>query len=188
MVRFVVDADGRLLPDVLARAPGRGFWIGAERAKLELARTRSLFAKQARRRVEVSADIADQVERLIAGRCLDLMGLARRAGYVVVGFDKVAAALRESGDGLLVTASDAAADGRGKLFGLARERSRLSAFTRIELGACLGRPEVVHMFVRAGDLADQLIVEAKRLSGFRQIELATGALGALDREGMSQQK
>ena len=185
MVRFVIDPDGELLPDILARAPGRGFWIGANRNRLDLARRKSLFARQARRKVRVAENIADQVEDQLLRRCLDLIGLAKRAGEVVAGYDKVATALRSQNEGILLTANDAADDGREKLFGLARNCTRLSAFSRAELGTSLGRTDLVHAFVQESRLAHQLIVDAKRLSGFRQVELCTGAL---DREGMSQDK
>src|SRR5579875_2968914 len=35
LVRLALAPDGRVLPDVRAKAPGRGAWIGATRAELE---------------------------------------------------------------------------------------------------------------------------------------------------------
>src|SRR3546814_9958370 len=76
---------------------------------------RNLFAKAAKRQVRVPEDLAEQVEALALRRCLDLLGLARRAGAVVAGFEKVKAALRAGEVGLLVQAADAADDGRQKI-------------------------------------------------------------------------
>src|SRR3546814_9554818 len=84
---------------------------------------RNLFAKAAKRHVRVPEDLAVQVERLALRRCLDLLGLARRAGAVVAGFEKVRAALRAGEVGLLVQAADGADDGRQKIQALARARS-----------------------------------------------------------------
>jgi ribosomal protein L7Ae-like RNA K-turn-binding protein len=53
-------------------------------------------------------------------RCLDLIGLARRSGAAVAGFEKVRAALAAGDVALLVAASDGADDGREKLARRAR--------------------------------------------------------------------
>src|SRR3546814_6012627 len=81
---------------------------------------RNLFAKAAKRHVRVPEDLAVQVERLALRRCIDLLGLARRAGAVVAGFEKVRAALRAGEVGLLVQAADGADDGRQQIQALAR--------------------------------------------------------------------
>jgi uncharacterized protein len=37
LLRLALSPDGDVVPDVLARAPGRGAWIGVDRAALETA-------------------------------------------------------------------------------------------------------------------------------------------------------
>ncbi|MCP6768919.1 YlxR family protein, partial [Klebsiella pneumoniae] len=37
LIRLAISPDGLVLPDVLARAPGRGAWIGVSREALEKA-------------------------------------------------------------------------------------------------------------------------------------------------------
>jgi predicted RNA-binding protein YlxR (DUF448 family) len=37
LIRLAISRDGDVLPDVLARAPGRGAWIGVTRGELETA-------------------------------------------------------------------------------------------------------------------------------------------------------
>ena len=39
LIRLAISPDGDVLPDVMARAPGRGAWIGVSRAELETAMT-----------------------------------------------------------------------------------------------------------------------------------------------------
>src|SRR6185437_2278785 len=72
MIRFVVGPEDRLVPDVAGKLPGRGMWVGAERAKLSLAVDKHLFARAARRAVKVEPDLPDLVERLVERQCLDL--------------------------------------------------------------------------------------------------------------------
>ena len=40
LLRLAISPDGLVLPDALARAPGRGAWIGTSRADLETAITK----------------------------------------------------------------------------------------------------------------------------------------------------
>ena len=124
LIRFVVGPDEAIVPDVDGRLPGRGIWLSADRDSIDTARKRKLFARAARQAVTVPDALADDVERLLLDRCLRRLGLARRAGEAVAGFEKVADWLRRGGDrergGLLLGARDGAADGKGKLSRLAR--------------------------------------------------------------------
>lgn len=165
MLRFVIGPEGGVVPDVNGRLPGRGFWLSAERDMIHTALEKNLFAKAARKRVSVSAGLADQAEGLLVRRCLDLIGMARRAGQVVAGFEKVKAMLRAGEAGVLLSAGDGAADGRSKLQALARGVAVISLFSSAELAAALGRDHVVHVAVASGRLADVLLSEAARLQG-----------------------
>jgi hypothetical protein len=167
LVRFVVDPAGAVVPDVDARLPGRGVWLSAARGAISLAVAKGLFAKAAGRRVHVAPDLADQVETMLVRRCLDLLGLARRAGQLVAGFDQVADALRRGEVAVLLAARDGAADGRRKLRALARDVPVIEAFDRRELGGAVGRDETVHLALAPGGLARRLLAERARLAGFR---------------------
>lgn len=168
MIRFVVAPDGALAPDVAGRLPGRGFWLRADRDVINKALAGKSFAKAARGAVEVPDDLLCRLEGLLVRRCLDLIGLARRAGRLAVGFEKVQAALREEPKGVLIVASDAAAGGRAKVQALAPGMVTIDPFTAAELGAAVGRDAIVHMAVGPGRLADALIAEAGRLAGVRR--------------------
>ena len=177
MVRFVVDPTGQVVPDVHARLPGRGMWLSADRIVLNKAVAANLFARAVRARVHVAANLADQVERLLAGRALDCLGLARRAGQVAMGFDQVRACLRSSSAAVLVAAADSAAGGRRKLHRLAPDLPVITAFSRAELAGALGREGVVHVAVGRGGLARRLMSDVQRLAGFRADVLAPPADG-----------
>jgi hypothetical protein len=167
LVRFVVAPDGAVLADVGGRLPGRGMWLEARRQALELALEKQSFARAAKRRVRVEPDLAERVEGLLAGRCLEGLGLARRAGQAVTGFERVRAALRASEVALLLAASDAADDGRRKLAALAGDCRQVTLFSRAELSLALGRENVVHAALLPGGLADRLALDVERLAGFR---------------------
>lgn len=167
LVRFVVGPDGAVVPDVAGRLPGRGLWLCAARDIVERACAGNLFARAARTPVVVPDDLVHRVEALLAGRCLELIGLARRAGEAVAGFEKVRAMLSRSRAGVLLAACDASDDGRARLAGAAPEVPRIEVLTRAELGGVFGRDDAVHAAIAKGRLADRLIGEAARLAGFR---------------------
>lgn len=173
LLRFVIGPDGTVVPDLAERLPGRGLWLQARQDMMARACAKNLFAKAAKRQVRVPGDLAAQVELLALKRCLDLLGLARRAGAVAAGFEKVRAALRAGEVGLLIQATDAADDGRDKIRGLARavapEVPVLQFCSAAELGAAVGRAAAVHVGIAPGRFADGLLREARRLAGLRGV-------------------
>lgn len=174
MIRFVLGPGDRLVPDIAGRLPGRGMWVGADRRALAEALARNHFAKAARKRVSADPDLVEQVEAMLARRCLDLVGLARRAGELVAGFDKCAEWLKAGRCALVLTARDGGAEGRRKIEALARGVPVLDPFTREEQGAAVGREESVHIAIAEGGLAQQLTRELGRLQGFREFSMPQG--------------
>lgn len=178
LLRFVVAPDGTLVPDLAERLPGRGLWLQARQDMMAKACARNLFAKAAKRHVRVPDDLPRQVEALALRRCLDLLGLARRAGVVVAGFEKVKAALRSGEVGVLVQADDAADDGRQKIQALARAVGARAVGSQVrvlqfcgaaDLGAAVGREAAVHVGIAPGRFAEGLTQEVQRLAGLRGV-------------------
>ena len=168
LLRFVVAPDGRLVLDLGESLPGRGLWVTAEHAALAAACEKGLFARAARRPVVVAPDLADEVERQLAARALDCLGLARRAGALVTGFDQVKRALAERRVAVLVEASDGARHGRERLGALARDIPVIAQFDGAALSRSLGRENVVHAALAPGRLADRFLREAARYAGVRE--------------------
>lgn len=167
MIRFVVGPTGEIVPDLAGRLPGRGFWLRPGRDMIRPAALARAIARAAGRPVTVPDDLNERLERLLAERCLQAISLARRAGQVVAGFEKVAEALRGGAAGVLVEATDGAEDGRRKLRALAPEAPVLMLFAAAEQGAAIGLEGATHMLVRAGKLADRLRADAMRLESMR---------------------
>ena len=167
LLRFVVDPGGALVPDLGESLPGRGLWVSAERAALSKACERGLFARAARRPIAVAPDLIDEIERQLTARTLDILGLARRAGALVTGFDKVQRALADGRVAVLVEASDGARHGRARLGALARDIPVVAQFDGAALSRSLGRENVVHAALAPGGLAERFLRESARLAGVR---------------------
>lgn len=167
VIRFVLDAADVVTPDVDERLPGRGLWVGAERATVQAA-NHKVFARAARRSVFVPDDLGARVEKLLLQRCQNLIGLSVRAGQATFGFERVREWLLTTCQaGLLVEARDGAPGESRKLRALAPSIPLLRSLSASELAAALGRERVVHGVIAAGPLTTRLIREATRLSGMR---------------------
>jgi uncharacterized protein len=172
LLRFVVGPSSELVPDVAARLPGRGLWLTPRRDIVERAVTKRLFARAARRPVAVPAALADRIEALLTQRCIDAIGLARRAGLVVAGFERVSEAVRGGKAAALLAAIDGAEGGRRKLHGLGRGLPLICVLTAAEIGAAFGREHVVNASLGSGPLCRRLLSDAQKLAGFRANAMA----------------
>ena len=174
MIRFARSPDGVATPDLAERLPGRGAWVMADRSAIETAVRRQGFSRGFKAPTTAPEGLADMIEAALAKRCLEAVGLARKAGEAVTGFDQVRAALKEGGAAALIFASEAAEDGREKLLRLARampEETPLltGCFSGGELGLALGREGAIYAALAAGPHARRFVREATRLAGFRAL-------------------
>ncbi len=175
LLRFVIGPENDVVPDVLGKLPGRGIYVAANRAALDKAVQKKLFARAARMSVEVPKDLADEVERQLTRRVIDLISLARKSGHAVTGFEKVKGWLA-GGERVrvLLQASDASERGKAKLW--TPEGARyFDCLTQAELGLAFGRHSVVHAALAAGGLGNRVVEEAAKLRGLRQNGEGDGA-------------
>jgi len=174
LLRFVIAPDDSVVPDPNHRLPGRGIWLSPARDVVNTAVAKRFFSRAARRPVTVPDDLAGRLEAMLVRRCLDGLGLARRAGQAVCGFEKVCAEVRAGRAALILAARDASRDGREKVRALAVGMGGtgtipvIELFDGAELGSVFGRDTAVHVCVSPGKLARRLVGEAAMLAGFRQ--------------------
>jgi hypothetical protein len=173
LIRFVTGPDGQVVPDLGRKLPGRGLWVAADRAAVETAAKKGLFARAAKAKIAATAGLADEVERLMCARLLAGLGLARKAGDLVTGFEKVLSAINAGRVAVLIEAADGAADGRRKLLAAARRQATqpllAGMFAAAELGLALGEENVIHSAFLAGRGADRWTADVRRLAGFRPL-------------------
>ena len=146
--------------------------MSAKRDVVNTAVAKAIFAKAARRKLDVPADLADRLEGLLRRRCLDILGLARRAGEVVSGYDKVRSELKAGRGAVLLAASDGAEDGVSKIGALAPKLPVVRCLTAQDLGAAFGRDHTVHGLLLKGRLAERLLMESARLAGIAGADAA----------------
>ena len=169
LIRFVVGPDLLVVPDVLGKLPGRGMYVSSTRAALDAAR-KGQFSRAARQQVSVPDGLADEVERQLARRTVDLVAMARKAGLAVCGFEKVKGWLAGGAQvRVLLQASDGSVRGKTKLWTPQGARY-FGCLTGSELGLAFGRQSVIHGALATGGLSDRVVEEATKLRGLREID------------------
>ena len=155
LIRLAIGPDGRVAPDVRARAPGRGAWIGVTRAELDRAIAKDKLKPALQRAfktnsVIVPEDLGMQTEAALRQATLDRLGMEARAGNLVNGSDRIENAARSGKVHLLIHAADAGADGSRSLdqawrVGGGGPQGVIFPEGRTILSLALGRENVVHI-------------------------------------------
>lgn len=164
MLRFVLGPGGALVFDAPATLPGRGLWLSASGVVIEQAIERGVFARAAKTTVRIPPDLRSRIEFQLRNRLSELLGLARRSGNAVSGFEKGREWLASGKAGLIVQAADGSAEERTR-FAAGRKIPVVTALSATALGKIFGRERVVHVAIAGGRLARLVEVEAARLAG-----------------------
>ena len=180
LLRLAISPDGDVLPDVHARAPGRGAWIGVSRAGLENALAKGKLKGALARafkgaRLAIPDDLADRIEAALTRAVTDRLGLEMRSGKLLTGSDRIAENARMGKVAWLAHAADAGEDGSRKLdqafrVGREAEGSGLRGVTlpldRAALSVALGRENVVHLALTDAAAAKRVSAPLQRLFHF----------------------
>lgn len=178
MVRFVLDPEGVVTPDIQGKLPGRGVWVSSDRKSFEKVIAQKSFARGFKAKAKVEGDLIDLTQRLLGRRVLGLLTMARKASVVALGFDQVQSMAREAAIAIRIEASDGSKDGRSKIRTLAKAMNReqelpdpvvLGCFTADQIGQALGREAIVHAAIKPCKLAKAMKVDVMRLAGFREL-------------------
>ena len=171
LIRFVRSPDGKVVPDVFGKLPGRGAWVTADRVMIADSVENHVFSRAFKAPSQPIDDLVQEVERQLLQRCNGLLGMAKKSGVAVLGFDQVRAYIRKQEPGWLLEASDGAEDGRNKVHFLAKaiyeDVKVAGAMSSAELGVAFGREHVIHALLEQGSLSDAFSIAYRRLIGFR---------------------
>lgn len=166
MLRFVVLPDGRVVPDFRKKLPGKGVYVVNAKSALRKAVEANLFAKALKMKAKVGEELIDQVEKLLSKQAIDSLSLARKAGVLICGMDKVIDALNKNKVALLVEASDAGEDGRKRMATYAKDLEIFNLFTSEELDKELAKDNTVYLACVKGNMAKAVRDALVRLTSF----------------------
>ncbi|MEO1066256.1 MAG: RNA-binding protein [Pseudomonadota bacterium] len=173
MIRFVLDPDNAVTPDIKGTLPGRGVWVTATKADIDIAVEKRLFSREFKTNAQTASDLATRVDQLIEQSTLRSLSLTAKAGLVTTGFAKVMAALDKRSAVALLFAQDGADDGIRKV------RQKLKALGQVDrvsvhqslhseqMALALGRVNVIHAALRDGGAAKLCLATLRKLELYR---------------------
>jgi predicted RNA-binding protein YlxR (DUF448 family) len=176
LIRLALGPDGQVAPDVRARAPGRGAWIGVSRKALDEANAKGKLKGALARafktgEIDVPADLGERIEATLRAQALDRLGLEARGGTLLTGAERVEVAARQGKVHLLIHAADAGDDGRRRLdqawrVGGGCQEGLVFPEGRTILSMALGRENVVHIALTDGAAARRVTHAIDRWRAF----------------------
>lgn len=198
LVRLAVGPAGEVLPDIRAKAPGRGAWIGVSRGELEETLAKGKLKGALARAfktgdLQIPDNLPDLIENGLRKALLARFGLEARASMLLTGSEKIDVACRKGEVKLLLHAADAAADGNRKLdqalrVGQEAEGTELAGIVlpvdRHALSMAMGRDNVVHIAVTDSRAAMRLRAVLGRLESY--LGCATGAPVGMEEDSTPQ--
>lgn len=178
MIRLVCDPEGVVVPDLAEKLPGRGVWITASKELLLDAEADKKWPSPLARGfksgpVKVSdIPLSLMIDELLERKCLSQMGLERKKGMLIPGFEKVKKALANGRAKALIIANDAAEDSEQSLLALARHTAKdlpqVRLFNRDQMAQALGRETVVFLAWTGVQSEGRFWLDLQRLSQFRE--------------------
>ncbi|CCA92047.1 MULTISPECIES: DUF448 domain-containing protein [unclassified Novosphingobium] len=196
LLRLAISPDGLVLPDVHARAPGRGAWIGVSREALEKAVAKGKLKGALARAfkgapLSVPDDLADRIEQALIRALTERLGLELKSGKLLMGSDRIAQNAREGRVEWLGHSADASQDGSRKLdqawrVGSEAEGSGLQGtrlpLDRETLSVALGRDNVVHLALTDRGAANRVASLLQRLLHFQGQAASEGHAVGMDED------
>ena len=170
MVRFIVDPNNEILPDISEKLPGRGIWVKTEKNALDQAISKNLFLKAANKKVLVRKNLSSLVEDILVKTVISLISLSRKSGAALNGYEKVKSSLIDGTAKVLIQAKDGSVNQKRKLRPPSGKENYINCLSSKELGEAFGRNYVVHVSLTSGGLSKRVVHEASRLNKLRGFE------------------
>ena len=173
LIRFVLDPEGVVTPDIKRKLPGRGVWVTARAKEVAEAVKKRAFSRGFKTEAKAPADLPALVDALIERDCLQALSLANKAGAVVTGFAKVEATIGKGQVAGLLHARDGGADGIRKLGQALRRLGEGDATPQIilfdsgQLDLAMGRTNVIHAALVKGPATAGLLARCAKLEFYR---------------------
>ncbi|CAN0654423.1 YlxR domain-containing protein [Nitratireductor aquimarinus] len=175
LIRFVAGPDGMVVPDLKRNLPGRGCWVTADRAHVDKAAEKNLFARALKTSVRPPDNLGALVDELLSKAALGSLGLARKAGAVALGAAKVEASVRSGKAYGVLHAREGSHDGVRKITAARRAVVHMGGpaipayklFSEEEMSLALGATNVIHAAVFGRDAGKAALKRVNALGTFR---------------------
>jgi len=166
LLRFTLTLENQVIPDFKKRLPGKGIYVACSLSSLKTAVAKNLFAKAVKKNVKAGNDLIPMVENILKKKGLESICLAKKAGSLITGFEKVSEAVKKGKAAFILEAKGAGADGHEKMLALAKGVDVFVLYDVEELDQALDRVNTVHAAFLKTDMSKMVYNELKRLNSF----------------------
>lgn len=162
LLRFVVLPNGQMLPDFNKKLGGKGVYLSNSKTLLTgLTLKKNPLNKILHQNVIITPELPQIVEGILAKKGLEGINLARKAGDLILGFEKVKDIIAKGKAAFVIEATDAGDDGKQKIATIAKDLEKFSLYDVATLSEALNRENTVYLVVAKGHM-DGVIREAFR--------------------------
>ena len=162
LLRFVVLPNGQMLPDFNKKLGGKGVYLSNSKTLLTgLTLKKNPLNKILHQNVIITPELPQMVEGILAKKGLEGINLARKAGDLILGFEKVKDIIAKGKAAFVIEATDAGDDGKQKIATIAKDLEKFSLYDVATLSEALNRENTVYLVVAKGHM-DGVIREAFR--------------------------
>lgn len=167
LLRFVVLPDGRMLPDFNKKLGGKGVYLSNSKTLLTgLTLKKNPLNKILHTNVIIAPELPQMVDQILAKKCLDAVNLARKAGDLILGFEKVKDIITKGKAAFVIEATDAGDDGKQKIATIAKDLEKFSLYDVATLSEALNRENTVYFAVAKSQISDMVREAFRRYQTF----------------------
>jgi len=167
LLRFVVLENGQMLPDFNKKLGGKGVYLSNSKTLLAgLTLKKNPLNKILHTNVIISSELPDMVEHILSKKCLDAVNLARKAGDLILGFEKVKDVITKGKAAFVIEATDAGEDGKQKIATIAKDLEKFSLYDVATLSEALKRENTVYFAIAKSQISDMVREAFRRYQTF----------------------
>lgn len=165
LLRFV-EIDGQIIPDLAKKLPGRGVYVTNSSNMLKKAIEKKLFSKALKKNVGENISLHEMVVNIVRNQGLSSVNIARKAGVLITGFEKVKNLIISGKAAFILEANDAGDDGHNRIVLLAKGLEVFTMYNIEELDKALNRVNTVHVAFKKSEMSNKVYKDFSKIRDF----------------------
>ena len=164
MIRFIISDNNFLIPDLYNNFKGEEFFVKSTKEELKIfseninEKYTKLFNKN---------NIVEVIENIILKHIIGIIGLARKAKKVVIGFDEIKIQLKKNKIYLLLQAEGFSKKREKQINLPVYQKCKLNCLTKEELGIAFGKKNISNVGFLKSSFINPLVSDTYLLQSLR---------------------
>ena len=169
-IKISLSPDNELVPDLHNNLPGKSIWVPANKARInDILKEDDLETFLGAQRLSTK-DLIFLIEKLLRNKILNSISLAKKAGYLAIGLDKIKTQLIGKKHCLIVVAKGAKSLKNYSMF----SSNDISCFENIlyqkDLERSTGKNNVKYVGILSKNFKKTIQVDLNKLKGFMETD------------------